>query len=68
MAREYNFIPVCKEIYADVATPISILRKISAVSKNNSLESVEMGEMGEIFFIGFDPVVHITCKNKNNVD
>jgi len=52
MAREYNFIPVCKEIYADVATPISILRKISAVSKKQFLfESVEMGgKMGEIFF------------------
>lgn len=66
MAREYNFIPVCKEIYADVATPISILRKISAISKKQFLfESVEMGERwGRYSFIGFDPVVHITCKNK----
>ena len=66
LAKEYNFIPICREIYADVVTPISILRKISTCSKKYFLlESVEVGEKwGRYSFIGFDPIVHITCKDK----
>ena len=33
LAPDYHIIPVCKEIYADVITPITLLRKIAAVSK-----------------------------------
>ena len=48
LAPEYHIIPVCKEIYADVITPITLLRKIAAVSKRYYLlESVEGGENGE---------------------
>ena len=42
LAPDYHIIPVCKEIYADVITPITLLRKIAAVSKRYYLlESVE---------------------------
>ena len=45
LAPDYHIIPVCKEIYADVITPITLLRKIAAVSKRYYLlESVEGGE------------------------
>ena len=45
LAPDYHIIPVCKEIYADVITPITLLRKIAAVSKRYYLlESVESGE------------------------
>ena len=45
LAPDYHIIPVCKEIYADVITPITLLRKIAAVSKRyHLLESVEGGE------------------------
>lgn len=45
LAPDYHIIPVCKEIYADVITPITLLRKIVAVSKRYYLlESVEGGE------------------------
>ena len=45
LAPDYHIIPVCKEIYADVITPITLLRKIEAVSKRSYLlESVEGGE------------------------
>ena len=45
LAEEYHIIPVCKEIYADVITPITLLRKIAAVSERYYLlESVEGGE------------------------
>ena len=33
MAPDYDIIPVCREIYADVITPITLLRKLAAVSK-----------------------------------
>ena len=32
--QSYNMIPICKEIYADVITPIQLLRKVAKVSKN----------------------------------
>jgi len=66
LAKEHNLVPICKEIFADIVTPISILRKILNTSKKNFLlESVEGGEKwGRYSFIGFDPIVHITCKNK----
>ena len=45
LAPDYHIIPVCKEIYADVITPITLLRKIVAMSKRYYLlESVESGE------------------------
>ena len=45
LAPDYHIIPVCKEIYADVITPITLLRKIVAVSKRYYLlERVEGGE------------------------
>ena len=50
LAPDYHIIPVCKEIYADVITPITLLRKIAAVSKRYYLlESVEGGEKGRHF-------------------
>lgn len=27
--KDYNIIPVCREIYADVVTPITLLRKLA---------------------------------------
>ncbi len=65
LAKEYGMIPVCKEIYADVITPITLLRKISQISeKYYLLESIEGGEKwGRYSFLGFDPIVHVTCKD-----
>ena len=67
LAKEYSIIPICKEIYADIITPITLLRKISQISKRYYLlESIEGGEKwGRYSFLGFDPILHITCKNKN---
>ncbi|ROR31852.1 anthranilate synthase component 1 [Mobilisporobacter senegalensis] len=63
-AAEYRIIPICKEIYADIITPISLLRKISQVSKKYYLlESIEGGKTwGRYSFLGFNPIVHVTCK------
>lgn len=65
LTKEYNMIPICKEIYADVITPIQLLRKMEAFDKNFFLlESVEGGEKWARYsFLGYEPVLHITCKN-----
>ena len=65
LAKEFSVIPICKEIYADIITPITLLRKISQVSQRYYLlESIEGGEKwGRYSFLGFNPIEHVTCKN-----
>lgn len=64
LAPDYDIIPVCREIYADVITPITLLRKIAAVSRRYFLlESIEGGEKwGRYSFLGFDPVMRVFCR------
>jgi anthranilate synthase component 1 len=64
LAGEYSIIPICREIYADVITPIALLRKVSGISKRYFLlESIEGGEKwGRYSFVGFDPVMRVSCK------
>ncbi len=61
----YSVIPIYKEIYADVVTPITLLRKIAGISdKYFLLESIEGGEKwGRYSFIGFNPKAHLAYKN-----
>ena len=67
MAKEndYTAIPVSREVYADIRTPIALLKAIRSVSSRcYLLESVEGGEVwGRYSFLGFDPVTHVTCKD-----
>ena len=65
LAQEYSYIPISEEIYADIITPISLLQRIAEEKKQYFLlESVEQGKnWGRYSFIGFDPIVRITCKN-----
>ncbi len=65
LAESYDIIPISKEIYADVITPISLLRRISKrYQRFFLLESIEGGEKwGRYSFLGFDPIMRITCKN-----
>ncbi len=66
LAKDYSFIPICKEIYADTLTPISVIKNISQASKKHFLlESIEGGEKrGRYSFMSFEPSAHIVCKNK----
>jgi len=66
LAKKYNIIPLCREIYADIITPIGLLLKIARKSKRFYLfESIEGGEKWARYsFLGFDPVVRIVCKDK----
>lgn len=61
----YSVIPVCKEIYADVITPITLLRKIAQKSdKFFLLESIEGGEKwGRYSYLGFNPKARLAYKN-----
>lgn len=65
LAKSYDIVPVSKEIYADVITPISLLRKIAGFSKRYYLlESIEGGEKwGRYSFLGFDPIMRVYCEN-----
>lgn len=65
LAASYDIIPVCKEIYADVITPITLLRKLSVLSSRYYLlESVEGGEKwGRYSFLGYDPVMRVSLKD-----
>ena len=60
----YTLVPIVKEIYADVVTPITLLRKIALLDKQYYLlESVEGGEKwGRYSFLGFQPMLQLLCK------
>lgn len=62
--KDYSLVPVCKEIFADVITPITLLRKLARLDKHYYLlESVEGGERwGRYSFLGFHPILHAVCK------
>ena len=62
---QYNFIPLSTEIYSDMVTPIDVLKKLMNVSRHCFiLESAEDNKTwGRYTFIGFDPVMEITCIN-----
>ena len=64
LADEYDIIPICREVYADVVTPITLLRRIAERSRRfYLLESIEGGEKwGRYSFLGYDPVMRVTCR------
>ncbi len=56
LAREYDLIPVCKEVLADLETPVSVLRRFADNPNAFLLESIEGGETwGRYSFIGVEP-------------
>lgn len=62
--REYNIVPVYEEIFSDFTTPMNVLRKIKEVSKQfYLLESVEASQFGRYSYLGFNPVMEISCKD-----
>ncbi|MDD5796132.1 MAG: anthranilate synthase component I [Oscillospiraceae bacterium] len=65
LTKDYDVIPIFKECYADVITPITLLRKIARKSKRFFLlESIEGGEKWSRYsFLGFDPKARLYYKN-----
>ena len=60
-----RLIPVCKEIVADLDTPLTLFSKVAEGDSHVFLfESMEGGEKwGRFSFIGFDPLVTFTSNN-----
>jgi anthranilate synthase component 1 len=65
LADQYKVIPLSREIYADVKTPIEVLKIIKTVSRHcYMLESLENAEKwGRYTFLGYDPKLELTCTN-----
>lgn len=65
LSEQYKLIPVCKEIYSDIATPIQVLKKLKKEDGHcYMLESVENQEKwGRYTFLGYKPKLCITCIN-----
>lgn len=56
LARDYDVVPVCRELLADDETPVSVLRRFADRRNVFLLESMEGGETwGRYSFIGVDP-------------
>ena len=64
LATGYDLVPILEEIFADMVTPIQLLRKIAASKKNYYLlESIEGGEKwGRYSFLGYDPIMRVSCR------
>jgi anthranilate synthase component 1 len=64
-AKDYNIIPVYREILADLDTPVSAFRKINKSAYGFLLESVEGGEqLARYSFLGANPSVIFKSKGK----
>ncbi len=61
----YGVIPVSTELYADTSTPLEVLRILKRVSSHvYLLESAEADKKwGRYSFLGYDPLLEITCYN-----
>ena len=69
LARHGNFVPVCKEIIADLLTPVSAFLKIAEHSDYAFLlESVEGGEhVARYSFLGKDPFLVLRAQDGKTV-
>ncbi len=64
LAREYNVIPVCKDVMADLETPVSVLKRFLNKKNVFLLESIEGGEKwGRYSFIGIEPELLLEIKH-----
>src|ERR1041384_5088758 len=71
LARRGTFVPVCKELVADLLTPVSAFLKIAEDADYAFLlESVEGGEhVGRYSFLGKDPFLFLRAKdNKTTIE
>src|SRR5919205_1351939 len=69
LSRRGTFVPVCKEIMADLLTPVSAFLKIAEHSDYAFLlESVEGGEhVGRYSFLGKDPFLVLRSREGKTI-
>lgn len=63
--KDFQVVPVSKEILSDIRTPMQVLQNLKNASTHcYMLESVENQEnWGRYTFLGYDPKMEITCVN-----
>ena len=62
--EEYDIVPVYDEILSDFTTPLNVLRNIKEISdKFYLLESVDSSKFSRYSYLGYNPVVRISCKD-----
>src|SRR6202171_3733571 len=67
-AKGFNLVPVCREIAADLETPVSAFLKVARGDYGFLLESVRGGEKwGRYTFLGSEPSVVMRAR-KNRMD
>ena len=68
--KSYKRIPISYEIFSDTKTSIEVLRRLRIILSNHCymLESVEDSKnWGRYSFLGFNPILEITCQDGNLV-
>ena len=69
LSRKGNLVPVCREIMADLETPVSAYLKIARGDYSFLLESVEGGEqLARYSFLGTEPSLILKTGRDNPVD
>ena len=69
MKKYGNLVPVCRDIQADLETPVSAYLKIARGNYSFLLESVEGGErLARYSFIGTEPLLVLKTGDENPVD
>jgi anthranilate synthase component I len=64
-ARGFNLVPVCREIAADLETPVSAFLKVARGDYSFLLESVRGGEKwGRYTFLGSEPALVVRASGK----
>src|ERR1700722_10130816 len=62
-AEGFNLVPVCREISADMETPVSAFLKVARGDYSFLLESVRGGEQwGRYTFLGTEPALVIRAR------
>ena len=65
--NKYSVLPLKREIFSDIITPVQLLKVLMGVSEHCFiLESAGDNEKrGRYTFIGYDPKLTVTCKDNN---
>ena len=62
--KDYDIVPVYEEYLCDSLTPLNVLRNIKEISNNfYLLESVDASKFSRYSYLGFDPILKISCKD-----
>ena len=62
--KDYDVVPVYEEYLSDSITPLNVLRNIKEKSnKFYLLESVDISTFSRYSYLGYDPILSISCKD-----